>query len=68
MVVLEMKQQFAPQNNFLQERKRTGLEFGYIADIANQVQDRKAQCIAHKNYGRSLSRGSADSKFLKDRF
>ena len=60
VVVLEMKQQFPLQNNFLPERQRPGHEFGYIVDIANQVQDRQSQCIVHKNYGRSLSYGSAD--------
>ena len=65
MVELEMKQQFAQQNNFLLDLQRDDHELGCTTDIANQVQDRQAQRTAHKSYGHSLSRGSAVEKFLK---
>ena len=64
MVELEMKQQFAQQNNFLLDLQRDDHELGCTTDIANQVQDRQAQRTAHKSYGHSLSRGSVASKFL----
>ena len=66
LVALELQSIVALQNNSLPKRKRDDYEFGCIRDIAIQIRDKQEQCIVHKNYGRSLSHGSAAQKFLKD--